>query len=67
MRNSLLLTVLDGGGVYGHVLHYSLIFAMIGSAILVFLHLRRKGKLDMDEDPKLQMMHHEEEGEKSGR
>lgn len=65
MNLSILLAILDGGGVYGHFLHYSLVFAMIGSAFLVFLYLWRKGKLNMDEEPKRQMM--EEEGENHGR
>lgn len=47
-------------GVQGSILHYSLIIAMVGSAFLIFLHLRRKGRLDMDEEPKLQMLKDEE-------
>jgi hypothetical protein len=66
MSSLLLLTILDGSGVYGHILHYSLMFAMIGSAVLVFIYLWRKGRLDMDEDPKRQMMNQEEEGGQHG-
>jgi len=51
----------DGAGVIGSVLHYSLLFALIGSALLIFLYLWRKGRLDMDEEPKFQMMKADEE------
>jgi len=51
-----ILAVLDGGGVYGSLLHYGLVIAFVGSAFLVFLYLWRKGRLDMDEGPKYQMM-----------
>lgn len=52
--------ILDPSGVYGEVLHYSMIIAFVGSALLIFLHLWKKGKLDMDEEPKLQMLLDEE-------
>lgn len=61
-----LLNVLDGGGIYGHLLHYSLVFAMIGSALMVFLYLWKKGRLDLDEEPKHQMFKGEEEGQNDG-
>jgi hypothetical protein len=46
----------DGIGIYGAVLHYAFLFALIGSTLLVFIYLWRKGKLDMDEGAKEQMM-----------
>lgn len=46
----------DGTGVYGSLLHYSVLFALMGSTLLVFIHLWRKGRLDMDEKAKYQMM-----------
>lgn len=49
-------TFLDGGGVCGNIVHYAFIIAFVGSAFLVFLYLWRKGKLDMDEEPKIRMM-----------
>jgi hypothetical protein len=58
-----MIGMLDGGGVYGHVLHYTLLLAMLGSAALVFIYLWRKGRLDMDEEPKHQMMNVEEQEE----
>jgi hypothetical protein len=61
------LAVLDGGGIYGHLLHYSLMFAMIGSAVLIFFYLRRKGRLDMDEDPKYRMLEGDEQGDSHDR
>jgi len=50
----------DGGGIYGSFLQYSLFFALLGSALLVFFYFWRKGKLDMDEAPKMQMMNEDE-------
>lgn len=47
----------DTLGIYGALLHYSLIIASVSSTFLIFLHLWRKGKLDMDEEPKEQMMY----------
>lgn len=52
----------DGGGVQGSILYYSLTIAYVGSAFLIFIYLYSKGKLDMDEEPKIQMM--ETKGEK---
>lgn len=49
-------SAVDGGGVYGHVFHYSMIFFLMGSAFLAFLHFWRRGELDMSEEPKYQMM-----------
>ena len=51
----------DGGGVQGSILYYSLTIAYVGSAFLVFIYLYSKGKLDMDEGPKNQMMESEKE------
>ena len=42
--------------------HYALVIAFVGSAFLIFLYLWGKGRLDMDEGPKFQMMQ-EDEGE----
>lgn len=53
--------VVDLGGIYGSTLHYGLIIAFVGSAFLIFLYLWRKGKLDMDEEPKFQMMQENED------
>lgn len=50
------LAVLDGAGVYGAVFHYAFVIAFVGNAFLVFIYLWRKKRLDMDEEPKYQMM-----------
>lgn len=60
MHHNLAVT-LDGGGVQGHVLHYAVTVAMVGSAFLVFLYLWSKGRLDMDEEAKERMLGEEEE------
>lgn len=46
----------DISGVYGAIFHYSLVIAIVASTFLIFLYLWSKGRLDMDEEPKLQMM-----------
>lgn len=48
--------ILDGFGVYGSTLHSALVVAFVGSAFMVFLYLWKKGRLDMDEEAKHQMM-----------
>jgi len=53
--------MIDGVGVHGFVLHYALLFAFFGSALIVFLYLWRKKRLDMDEEPKYSMFKDEEE------
>jgi hypothetical protein len=52
------------GGVCGSFVHYALIIALVGSAFLIFLYLWKKGKLDMDEDPKIQMLKDDEPKDK---
>lgn len=55
----------DSSGVYGGIFHYSLIFALVGSAFLVFLYCWAKGRLDLDEEPKLRMMMCDDEDKES--
>ncbi len=50
----------DNSGIYGGILHYAMIFAFMGSALLAFVYFWLKGRLDMDEEPKLQMMREDE-------
>lgn len=52
--------VIDGIGVYGNFFHYGLVIALVGSALLIFLYLWKKKRLDMDEEPKFQMMQEDE-------
>jgi hypothetical protein len=47
---------LSDGGVCGSFVHYAFVLAFVGSAFLIFLYLWKKGKLDLDEEPKIQMM-----------
>jgi hypothetical protein len=51
--------IIDGIGVYGNFLHYGLVIALVGSAFLIFFYLWKKKRLDMDEEPKFQMMQEE--------
>lgn len=55
-----LSTELDWSGIYGGIFHYAMIIAFAGSALLAFLYFWYKGRLDMDEEPKLQMMREDE-------
>lgn len=52
--------ITDEMGVYGSLLHYSLVILFVGSAFLIFLYLWKKGRLDMDEEPKYDMMDDDE-------
>ncbi len=58
---SFFYAIIDGMGVYGNFLHYALVIAFVGSAWLVFIYCWKKGKLDMDEEPKFQMMETEDQ------
>lgn len=51
-------------GVCGNFIHYGLIITLVGSAFLIFLYLWKKGKLDMDESPKIQMLEDDESKDK---
>lgn len=50
----------DGCGVCGSILHYTLFFFLMGSSLLAFFYFWRRGRLDLDESPKYQMMQDEE-------
>lgn len=56
-----LIPDVDGGGVVGAFLSYGMAIATMGATVLVFIHLWRKGRLDMDEQPKYHMMREDEE------
>lgn len=56
-----LASELDWSGVYGGIFHYAMIFAFFGSALLAFLYFWSKGRLDMDEEPKWEMMRDDEQ------
>lgn len=61
---------LDPSGIYGMLLHYAMTIVLVGGAMIIFVQLWRKGRLDMDEGPKFQMMqmeeHPEDEEKKDG-
>ncbi|MBA3721808.1 MAG: hypothetical protein H0W88_05345 [Parachlamydiaceae bacterium] len=48
--------VIDGFGVYGNYLHFWIVVFFVGSALMIFMCLWKKNRLDMDEEPKFQMM-----------
>lgn len=49
-------TIVDTTGLYGTVLHYALTIAIVGSTMVYFVYLWYKGRLDLDEGPKWQML-----------
>ena len=55
------LLIIDGIGVYGNFLHYGIVMSLVGSAFLIFIYLWKSKRLDMDEEPKFQMMQDEQE------
>lgn len=57
---------LDGIGIYGELLHFTMAAAFFGSALLIFINLWRKGKLDMDEGPAKHMLRDSALEEKNG-
>lgn len=61
MMQTMLMGVVDGFGIYGNMLHYGIVVGLVGSALLIFTVLWKKGRLDMDEEPKLRMMQTDEE------
>jgi hypothetical protein len=50
----------DGVGAYGTYMGYAFRLFFGGSALIFFLYLWKKGKLNMDEDPKLMMLSHQD-------
>ena len=53
----------DSHGVYGNILHYALAVVFMGSALLLFIYFWAKGRLDMDEEAKYEMLQENEEKE----
>lgn len=46
----------DAYGVYGDILRFSFLFALVIGALVIFLYLWKNGRLDMDEEAKKTMM-----------
>lgn len=55
------LGFIDGEGIYGTFLNYAFTVSMAGGALILFIYLWSKGRLDMDEEAKEQMMKFEAE------
>ena len=47
--------ILDQTGIMGSLLHYGMVIAFMGSALLVLLYLWSQKKLHWDEEPKFYM------------
>ena len=56
---------LDPFGIYGDALRFGVLFALMGSALVVFLYLWKNGRLDMDEEPKQLMMEIDDHGDRT--
>lgn len=56
MSDDNLFNVIDAAGFCGGIFIYSMIFALVGSSFVLFLYFWHKGRLDMDEEIKHQMM-----------
>ncbi len=52
----------DPFGVYGDLLRYGVLFALVIGSLGLFLYLWKKGRLDMDEEPKMTMMEIDDHG-----
>ena len=52
---------MDGSGVYGSIFYWAFTIAFCGSALLLFLYLWRKGRLDMDQEPAERMLKEEKD------
>ena len=52
---------MDGKGFTGFVLHYSMLFAMFGGALAIFIYLACKRKLGFDEEAKYQLFEDDDE------
>lgn len=48
--------MMDSFGVYGMAADYAVIFLFTGGALIGFLYFWGRGRLDMDEEPKFEMM-----------
>ena len=44
--------MVDSTGIHGLVMHYALLFAFFGGALISFVVLMCKKRLDLSEDPK---------------
>lgn len=63
VRCHLVAKTLDGVGIYGTLVHFTIAAAFFGSALLLFIYLWRKGRLDMNEGPARRMLDDDERDE----
>ena len=52
--------MIDSIGIYGLVVHYALLFSFFGGALIMFVYLMCKKRLDMSEDPKYHLFEDDE-------
>ena len=52
---------MDGRGITGFILHYSLLFALFGGAVIAFIYLACKRKLQIDEEAKYTLFEDKDE------
>jgi hypothetical protein len=50
-------------GISGSLLHYAFTFASMCTALIVFIYFWKKGRLDFDEEPKMQMLQNDDIGD----
>lgn len=53
----------DAIGVYGGLVHAAMVIFFVGAALIAFIYCWKTGRLGLDEEASIQMMH--EEGHKS--
>ncbi len=59
--------IFDSIGIYGNVMHHAIVIFFVGSALMLFLYLWSKDRLDMDDEPAQRMMQmSDEQPEKEG-
>lgn len=54
------LDKLAGSGIYGALFNTAISIVFVSGALLAFCFFKKKGGLDMDEEPKYQMMERED-------
>lgn len=64
MRLIIAQASLDGIGIYGQVLHWTMIIALMGSAFLAMLYFWKKGLIDWGESSKFEMLQQDDFKEK---
>lgn len=63
LADFVLIEGLDSSGIYGGIFDYAQVFIFFGTALIAFIFFWSKGQLDMDEEPKFQMMQERKKGD----